>query len=147
MIKESKNYSLLIDTEPLIKLFSKEKGWEAVQKILQQIESGSIEAAISVITLTEINNKYLHEKREDLAKIRIEALMYATYLKKIGVDEKIAVKAGAFKGKYSIPITNSLISASAFFINAIIISNDADFKKITEIQVIDEADFFDELGD
>ncbi len=144
MIKESKKYSLLIDTEPLIKLFSKEKGWEAVQKILLRIESGEIEASISVITLTEINNKYLHEKREDLAKTRIEALKYATYIKKICVDEKIAVKAGEFKGKYRIPIADSLISASAFYINAIVISNDADFKKITEIQVIDEADFFDE---
>ena len=143
MIKESKTYNLLIDTEPLIKLFSKEKGWEAVQKILLRIESGEIKAAISVITLTEINNKYLHEKREDLAKARIEALKYATYLKKISVDEKIAVKAGEFKGKYSIPIADSLISASAFYINAIVISNDADFKKITEIQVMDEADFFD----
>ena len=144
MTKESKTYNLLIDTEPLIKLFSKEKGWEAVQKILLRIESGEIEAAISVITLTEINNKYLHEKREDLAKARIEALKYATYLKKIDVDEKIAVKAGEFKGKYSIPIADSIISASAFYINAIVISNDADFKKITEIQVMDEADFFDE---
>ncbi len=143
MIKEPKNCSLLIDTEPLIKLFSKEQGWEKVQKILLQIENGDIEAAISVITLTEIYNKYLHEKRVDLAEIRVKDLKHATYLKKISVDERIAIKAGEFKGKYSIPIADALISATAFYNNAVIISDDPDFKKVTEVQVKDEEDFFD----
>jgi predicted nucleic acid-binding protein len=135
LTKESKNYRLLLDTEPLIKLFAKEKGWETVQKILLRIESGEIEAAISVVTLTEIYYKYLHEKRVDLAKARVEELKYATYLKKLEIDEKIAIKAGEFKGKYGIPIADSLISATAFYNDAIMLSDDVDFKKITEIQV------------
>ena len=141
MINESKNYKLLIDTEPLIKLFAKEEGWETVQKILLRIESGVIEAAISVVTLTEIYYKYLHEKRLDLAKARVEELKYATYLKKLEIDEKIAIKAGEFKGKYSIPIADSLISATAFYNDAIVLSDDADFKKITEIQAKTEQEF------
>jgi predicted nucleic acid-binding protein len=141
LINESKNYKLLIDTEPLIKLFAKEEGWETVQKILLRIESGVIEAAISVVTLTEIYYKYLHEKRLDLAKARVEELKYATYLKKLEIDEKIAIKAGEFKGKYSIPIADSLISATAFYNDAIVLSDDADFKKITEIQAKTEQEF------
>jgi len=131
----------LLDTEPLIKLFAKEKGWEAVQKVLSEVENGAIDAAISVITLTEIYYKYVHEKRNDLAKERIEALKYAPYLKKITIDEEIAIKAGEFKGKYSIPIAYSLISATAFLNNSTVLSSDLDFKKVLEIHVQTEEDF------
>ena len=145
MTNESKNYKLLLDTEPLIKLFAKENGWEVVQKILLRIESGEVEAAISIITLTEIYYKYIHEKKADLAKARVENLKYATYLKKLGVDEKIAIKAGEFKGKYSIPIADSLISATAYYNDSIVISDDLDFKKITEIKVQSEQEYLSSI--
>ncbi|MEM3018138.1 MAG: PIN domain-containing protein, partial [Candidatus Bathyarchaeia archaeon] len=65
---------MLLDTKPLIKLFAREEGWEHVQKILSQIEVGGVEAAVSVVTLTEIYYGYLQEKRPDLAKARIQEI-------------------------------------------------------------------------
>lgn len=141
MTNESRNYKLLLDTEPLIKLFAKEEGWETIQKILLRIEEGEIEAAISVVTLTEIYYKYLHEKRIDLAKKRVEELKYATYLKKLDIDEKIAIKAGEFKGKYGVPIADAFISATAYYNDSIVLSDDVDFKKITEIRTQNEQEF------
>jgi predicted nucleic acid-binding protein len=141
LTSESKNFRVLLDTKPIIKLFAKEEGWEAVQKILVQIENSKVEAAISVVTLTEIYYKYLHEKRPELAKARVEELRFATYLKKVDIDEKIAIKAGDFKGKHSIPIGDSLIAASAFYLNATVITDDLDFKKITEVNVQSETEF------
>jgi len=129
----------------LIKLFAKEKGWEAVQDLLLRIENEELEASISVVTLTEIYYKYLHEKRADLAKARVEELRYATYLKKIDVDEKIATKAGEFKGKYSIPIADCVISATAFYQNSIMLTDDDDFKKIVEITVQSEQEFLSSI--
>jgi predicted nucleic acid-binding protein len=145
LTSESKNYKLLLDTKPLIKLFAKEEGWETIQKILLRIEDEEVEAAISVVTLTEIYYKYLHEKRADLAKARVEELKYATYLKKINIDEKIAIKAGDFKGKYSIPIADSFISATAFYNDAIVLTDDNDFKKITEINVQSEQEYLSSI--
>jgi predicted nucleic acid-binding protein len=145
LTNESRNYRLLLDTKPLIKLFAKEEGWETVQKILQSIEDGEIDAAISVVTLTEIYYKYIHEKRADLARARVEELKYATYLKKLGIDEKIAIKAGEFKGKYSIPIADSLISATAFYSDAIMLTDDMDYKKITEIKVQSEQEYLSSI--
>lgn len=145
MTNESRNYRLLLDTKPLIKLFAKEEGWETVQKILQRIEDGEIDAAISVVTLTEIYYKYIHEKRADLARARVEELKYATYLKKLGIDEKIAIKAGEFKGKYNIPIADSLISATAFYNDAIMLTDDMDYKKITEIKVQSEQEYLSSI--
>ena len=142
MTNESKKHRLLLDTKPLIKLFAKEEGWETIQKILFRIENGEIEAAISVVTLTEIYYKYLHEKRADLAKARVEELRYASSVKKIGIDEKVAIKAGEFKGKYAVPIADAFISATAYYNNSIILTDDSDFKKITEISAQSEQEFF-----
>ena len=142
MIRESSKCKILIDTEPLIKLFSKEEGWDCVQKILAKIEEGKIDAAISVVTLTEIYYKYLHEKREDVAKTRTNELKYAVYIRKLDVTEETAIIAGEFKGKYSIPIADAHIAAAAYAEGLIIISDDADFKKITEVETLTEKEFF-----
>jgi predicted nucleic acid-binding protein len=141
LTSEPKKPKLILDTKPLIKLFALEAGWEAVQKIMLRIENGEIEAGISVVTLTEIYYKYLQEKRIDLAKARTENVAYAIALKKYPINERIAIKAGEFKGKYSIPIADAFISATAYYNNSIIISDDVDFAKIREITVQTELEF------
>ncbi len=141
MKKESAKPKVVLDTKPLIKLFAQEEGWDAVQRILSKIESDEIEAAINVITLTEIYYKYLQENRPDLAKERIQAIRYAIYLKKLEINEEIAVKAGEFKGKYGISIADALIAAAAHFEGAVIISDDPDYKKILEIKTFTEKEF------
>jgi len=141
LTNESNKHRILLDTKPLVKFFAKEEGWETIQKILAKIEDGRIEAAISVVTLTEIYYKYLHEKREDLAKTRTEELKYAVYIRKLDVTQETAVKAGEFKGKYSIPIADAYIAASAYAEELIIISDDEDFKKIAEVKTLTEKEF------
>jgi predicted nucleic acid-binding protein len=139
--KDSNKTRILLDTKPLIKFFAKEDGWEIVQKILTRIEDGQIEAAISVVTLTEIYYKYIHEKKPELAQTRVTELKYAIYLKKIEINEEIAIQAGEFKGKYQVPIADAFIAASAHSIGATVISDDADFKKITDIKTQTEKEF------
>jgi len=143
--KESAKLKIVLDTKPLIKLFAQEEGWEAVQKILYKIEDGTVEAAISVVTLTEIYYKYLQEKRPDLAKTRTEDLKNAIYLRKLGIEEEVAVKAGEFKGRYNIPIADAFIAASAYMEKFIIISDDADYKRISEAKVLTEKEFISHL--
>jgi predicted nucleic acid-binding protein len=137
---------IVLDTKPLIKLFAKEEGWETVQKILTRVEDGEIEAAMSVVTLTEIYYKYLHEKRADVAKIRVEELRYAVYVRKLDVNEEAAIKAGEFKGKYNVPVADAFIAAAAYFDDSIVISDDVDFKRITEIKTLTEKEFLSRLG-
>jgi predicted nucleic acid-binding protein len=138
---ESTKPKVVLDTKPLIKLFAREKGWEDVQKISVKAEAGKIEAAISVVTLTEIYYKYLQERRPDLAKTRSEELRYAIYLRKLEIDEEVAVKAGEFKGRYNVSIADSFIAAAAYFEGSIIISDDLDFKRIPEIKSFTEEEF------
>lgn len=135
-----------MDTKPLIKLFAREEGWEAVQKILSKIEVGEIEAAISVVTLTEIYYKYLQEKRPNLAETRTEEIRYAMYLRKHEIDEEVAVKAGELKGKYKVPIADAFIAAAAYLERSTVISDDADFKRIPEIKTLTENEFVSRLS-
>ncbi|MCJ7560573.1 PIN domain-containing protein, partial [Candidatus Bathyarchaeota archaeon] len=105
-----------------------------------------IEATMSVVTLTEIYYKYLQEKRADLAKIRTEELRYAVYIRKLGINEEVAIKAGEFKGKYNVSIADAFIAAAAYFEGSIIISDDADFKRIAEIKALTEKEFISHLS-
>lgn len=97
-----------------------------------------MDAAISVITLSEVYSKYVCEGRVDLAKKRVELLRYAVYLKKIQVDNTLAVKAGEFKGKYRIPLADSIIAATAFCSRRTLVSDDADFRKVIEVKTENE---------
>ena len=145
MKNESSKPKIVLDTKPLIKLFAEEEGWDAVQKILSRVEAGDIEAAVSVVTLTEIYYKYMKEKRADLAEIRTKELRYAVYLKKLLIDEEVAVKAGDFKGKYNISVADAFIAATAYFEESTIISDDPDFGKIPEIKTLTEKQFIARL--
>jgi len=145
LISASRKSSVLLDTKPLIRLFAEEEGWEEVKEILSRIEAGQIEAGISVVTLTEIYYKYLQEQRLDLAKARTEQLRYALYLKKLEIDQDVAIKAGEFKGKYGISIADAFIAASAYSQDATVISDDPDFGKISEIKVLTETEFCQRL--
>ena len=145
MRSASKKLKIVLDTKPLIKLFAEEKGWEIVKEILSWIEAGEIEAGISVVTLTEIYYKYLQEERQDLAVARTEQLKYALYLKKIGIDEEIATNAGEFKGKYNVSVADAFIAACACSEDATVISDDPDFKKIPEVEVLTETELYHKL--
>jgi len=142
---ESSKPKIVLDTKPLIKLFAQEEGWDAVQAILSRVEVGDIEAAVSVVTLTEIYYRYMKEKRADLAEARLNQLRYAVYLKKLVIDEDVAVKAGDFKGKHDISIADAFIAASAYFEEAVVISDDPDFEKIPEIKTLTEKQFVTRL--
>ena len=146
MRNESSKPKVVLDTKPLIKLFAKEEGWETVQKILSKVEAEEIEAMMSVVTLTEVYYKYLQEKRADLAKTRTEQLRYAVYIRKLEINEEVAVKAGEFKGKYNVSIADAFIAAAAYFEGSIVISDDADFKRIAEIKALTEKEFISHLS-
>jgi predicted nucleic acid-binding protein len=141
LTKESKKPRIILDTNPLITFFAKQEGWEKVQEILTKIEEDKIEAAISVVTFTEIYYKYVHEKRPDLAKTRTEEIKYATYIRKLNISQETAITAGEFKGKYHIPIADAYIAAAAYAEGLTVISHDSDFAKISEIKSQTEKEF------
>ncbi|MEM2106702.1 MAG: PIN domain-containing protein [Candidatus Bathyarchaeia archaeon] len=111
------------------------------QKIAFKIESDEIDAGIRVVTFTEIYSKYLQENSPDLAGTRIEELRNAIYLRKYEVDEEVAIKAGEFKGTYNISIAEAFIGATVYIEKSAVVSDDEDFREISEIETLTESEF------
>lgn len=138
MRSESSPDSIVLDTKPLIKLFAGEEGWEDVQEILSQVEQGRLEAAISVVTLTEVYYKYVREQRIDLAKTRTEQLRRGLNIGIIPVGPEVAVQAGELKGKYPVSIADAFIAACARVQGASVVSDDPEFSRMVEVTTITE---------
>jgi ribonuclease VapC len=103
-------------------------------------EGGEIKAGISVVTLSEVYYKYL-QRWPEVAVARMEQLRYSPYLRKIEVDEEVAVRAGELKVRYALPLADAIIASSAYLNGAIVISDDPEFKKVEEIRVLNEIEF------
>lgn len=131
---------IILDTKPIIKLFAEQEGWTHVRRILQMAEGGEIKAGISVVTLSEVYYKYL-QRWPEVAVARMEQLRYSPYLRKIEVDEEVAVRAGELKVRYALPLADAIIASSAYLNGAIVISDDPEFKKVEEIRVLNEIEF------
>ena len=129
---------IVLDTRPLLKLFKGEKNADVVKDILELIENSRIEGFVNAITLTEIYYIYSRIDKK-IAEERVNQIKQS--IKIVPIEENIAIQAGVFKGQYKIPIADSLIAASAYLLNAVVISDDPDFKKIKGITVMDESTF------
>jgi len=51
------------------------------------------------------------------------------------------------KGKYNVPIADAFIAATAYFEGSIIISDDAEFKRIPEIKTLTENEFISHMSE
>lgn len=118
----------ILDTKALIAFFNNEEGAKNVEKILKEIDENKAEGFVSAITLTEIYYLYSRERGEDFAKRKIEQIKLSN-LKMVVIDDEIAIKAGVHKIK-AIPIADALIAASAYFVDATVVTDDEHFEKL-----------------
>ena len=118
----------ILDTKALIAFFNNEEGAKNVEKILKEIDENKAEGFVSAITLTEIYYLYSRERGEDFAKRKIEQIKLSN-LKMVVIDDEIAIKAGVHKIK-AIPIADALIAASAYFVDAKVVTDDEHFEKL-----------------
>lgn len=135
---------VILDTKALLKFFKGEKGGRQVQQILEMIEDTKLEGYVSAITLTEIYYFYFRKSKK-IADEKADQLKYSA-LKIVPIEDQVGIQAGNFKGKYAIPITDSLIGATAFLLNAKVISDDPHFEKIKEIETTDAKTFLEDLS-
>lgn len=126
--------SLLFDTEALLAFFNDEEGAEEVEKLLSEVDSGQLDGYISAITLTEVFYLYSREKGRKVAEERVEQIRLSN-LKIIPINEDVAVKAGEYK-TIGIPIADALIGASAWFVNAKVVTSDEHFEEMSGIEVV-----------
>ncbi|MDB9541388.1 type II toxin-antitoxin system VapC family toxin [Anabaenopsis arnoldii] len=111
----------LIDTNIFISLFN--------QELTQPVPNGNI--GYSVITSIEILSfKGLSLEEENLIRSTLKTLI------EVSLDAAIAEKTIQLRRKYSLKIPDAVILASAWECAAVLITNDQQLFKISEVQVI-----------
>ncbi|MDB9445988.1 type II toxin-antitoxin system VapC family toxin [Anabaena sp. CS-542/02] len=111
----------LIDTNIFISLFN--------QELTQPVPNGNI--GYSVITSIEILSfKGLSLQEENLIRSTLKTLI------EVSLDAAIAEKTIQLRRKYSLKMPDAVILASAWECAAVLITNDQQLSKISEVQVI-----------
>jgi predicted nucleic acid-binding protein len=111
----------LIDTNIFISLFN--------QELTQPIPNGNI--GYSVITSIEILSfKGLSLQEDNLIRSTLKTLI------EVSLDPTIAEKTIQLRRKYSLKMPDAVILASAWECAAVLITNDKQLSKISEVQVL-----------
>ena len=90
------------------------------------------ERCISSIVLHEIYQLTLKKEARETARLR--TMVLEQDYKVIDVDAKVAKSSAELRLKYNMSMADSLIAATALFLKAPLVSDDAHFKAIKEIK-------------
>ncbi|RJP70013.1 MAG: type II toxin-antitoxin system VapC family toxin [Ignavibacteriales bacterium] len=91
------------------------------------------ELIVSVVNIFEIYKKVLKEKDENSA-IQVIGLMQQA--KVIDISPSIAIEAAKYSYQYKIPMADSLIYATAKMNDAVVWTQDVDFKNLDGVKYI-----------
>ena len=128
MLKES----YIFDSYALLKFFQKEKGYEKVLNLLEEIKKAGVTKYINAINLGEI---IYSTKREfgDQKKLEVLANIERLNFTILTVSNNLIFQAAEYKAQYSISYADCFILASAIEHKAIIVTGDPEFKKVEHL--------------
>ena len=124
--------SFVFDSHALLKLFQKEKGYEKVVYILEDIKKTGGSKYINAINLGEI---IYSTKREfgDQKKLEVLANIERLNFTLLPVPNSLIFQAAEFKAQYSISYADCFALASAIEHKAIMVTGDPEFKKVEHL--------------
>lgn len=131
--------SVFIDTAPIIYYLQAHPEFGPLaREVAFTIESGSLTAYTSVLTLTEVLIKPIATNDVALAQKFVQFIKHARHITLIEISEGIAETAGNLRGRYSFLKTiDALQLATALYVGAdAFLTNDAKLKQIKELRVI-----------
>ena len=98
----------------------------------KELESGRTQKLVSVITLHEFYRLNLERHGRDVAFLRTSLVRDS--FRPVDVDPSISIRGAELRKKYSIPMGDSLIAATADTLHASCVTDDPHFEKIKEIK-------------
>ena len=128
MLKES----YIFDSYALLKFFQKEKGYEKVLNLLEEIKKTGVTKYINAVNLGEI---IYSTKREfgDQKKLEVLANIERLNFTILTASNNLIFQAAEYKAQYSISYADCFILASAIEHKAIIVTGDPEFKKVEHL--------------
>jgi ribonuclease VapC len=122
----------IFDSHALLKLFQKEKGYEKVSQLLEEIRRSGSGKFLNVINLGEI---VYTTKREfgDQKKLEVLANIERLNFTLLPVSNHLVFQAAEYKAQYNISYADCFILASAIGQKASIVTGDPEFKKVEHL--------------
>ena len=122
----------IFDSYALLKFFQKEKGYEKVLNLLEEIKKAGVTKYINAINLGEI---VYATKREfgDQKKLEVLANIERLNFTILTVSNNLIFQAAEYKAQYRISYADCFILASAIEHKAIIVTGDPEFKKVEHL--------------
>jgi len=122
----------IFDSHALLKFFQKEKGYEKVVHLLEEIKKAGVTKYINAVNLGEI---IYSTKREfgDQKKLEVLANIERLNFNILTVSNSLIFQAAEYKAQYRISYADCFILASAIEHKAIIVTGDPEFKKVEHL--------------
>ena len=122
----------IFDSYALLKLFQKEKGYEKVAQLLEEVRKSGATKYLNAINLGDI---IYSTKREfgDQKKLEVLANIERLNFSILPVSNILIFQAAEYKAEYSISYADCFILASALEHKAIIVTGDPEFKKVQHL--------------
>jgi len=122
----------LFDSHALLKFFQKEKGYEKVVHLLEEIRKAGAAKFLNVINLGEI---IYSTKRDfgDQKKLEVLANIERLGFTILEVPKDLVFQAAEYKALYSISYADCFALASAIEHKATIVTGDPEFEKVEQL--------------
>ena len=122
----------IFDSHALLKFFQKEKGYEKVVHLLEDIRKGGTTKYINAINLGEIiysTKKEFGDQKKLEALANIERLNFTI----LPIPNNLIFQAAEYKAQYAISYADCFALASAVEYKAILVTGDPEFKKVEHL--------------
>ncbi|MBS3919222.1 MAG: type II toxin-antitoxin system VapC family toxin [Deltaproteobacteria bacterium] len=122
----------IFDSHALLKFFQKEKDYEKVIHLLEEIKSSGVTKYINAINLGEI---IYATKREfgDQKKLEVLANIERLNFTVLPIPNNLIFQAAEHKAQYNISYADCFTLASAIEHKAILVTGDPEFKKVEHL--------------
>lgn len=127
-----------LDTAPIIYFVEKHTTYlSVVRPVFEAIETGNIEAITSTVTLLEVLVHPLRHHNTVLAAKYKTILLSSDHFSTYEISHEISERASKLRAQYSIKTPDAIQIAGALVYGADkFLTNDADLKRITEINIL-----------
>ena len=122
----------IFDSHALLKFFQREKGYEKVIHLLEEIKKAGAKKYLNAINLGEI---IYSTKREfgDQKKVEVLANIERLSFTVLPVPDNLIFEAAEYKAQYGISYADCFVLASALEYKATVVTGDPEFKKVEHL--------------
>jgi len=122
----------IFDSYALLKLFQKEKGYEKVAQLLEEVRKSGATKYLNAINLGEI---IYSTKREfgDQKKLEVLANIERLDFNILPISNNLIYEAAEYKAQYNISYADCFALASAIEHKAALVTGDPEFKKVEQL--------------